>query len=334
MNRKRLYLPLFCLVLLVSCGKPAPVSKSDGLNSSLKELGTESPGKVTEVPRSGEGELNILLFGHSFGIDCTEELPALAARAGISNLHIGRFIKGNCSMEEHYSFFLDDSNDKYAECLPGELTFKSVPKTVREAVSQTRWHYVIFQNSLENEGRYETAQPYLDDLVDFVRTTQAREFSREPVIGWNMFWPISKLLEDGSNSLCAYRLSFYNNSSEVMWTAYMSATQELMEDTGIDFIIPSGTAVMNFRASSLNDEDARELTRDGYHMSYGGGRYLVACVWFEKILAPIYGTSVLGNTYRKPNTPVSVSDTKTATALQKMAIAAVENPFEISVIDP
>lgn len=85
---------------------------------------------------------------------------------------------------------------------------------------------------------------------------------------------------------------------------------------------------------SLNDDDAKELTRDGYHMSYGGGRYLVACVWFEKILAPIYGVTVLGNTYRKSNTPVSVSDTKTATDLQKMAIAAVENPFEISVIEP
>lgn len=276
--------------------------------------------------------INILLFGHSYGVDCTEYLPSIAKKAGMENVYVGRFIKANCSLEEHYQYFLADSTGKYSECLPGRTKYEKVARTVRQAVSETKWDYVIFQNSLENEGRYETAQPYLNDLVSYVRQTQKENFGNEPVIGWNMFWPISRTKEDGSHKLCTYRLSFYGNSSDRMWAAYIAATKKLVKDTGITFVIPSGTAVMNARETSLNDQDAKELTRDGYHMSYGVGRYVAACTFYEKILAPISGKSVLGNPFRVKKKTLSVEDDKTAALLQRCAVKAVENPYKISRI--
>ena len=145
--------------------------------------------------------VNILWFGHSYGVDSTELLPQMASEAGVGNLYVGRFVKGNCSLEEHYDFYLSDKAGRYSECVPGETEFKKVPKTVREAVEGVKWDYVIFQNSLENEGRYETARPYLDSLVSFVLKTQKERYGSEPAVGWNMFWPISRLREDGSNDL-------------------------------------------------------------------------------------------------------------------------------------
>lgn len=269
--------------------------------------------------------VNILIFGHSYGRDCTEYLPALAVEAGINDVRVGRFIKSNCSLEEHYQAFIGDTTNRYSECLPGETVYKDVPLSIKEVVTGIRWDYIIFQNSLENEGRYETAQPYLSKLVEYVCDTQLNRFDNEPVICWNMFWPISRLHEDGSNERSTYRLSFYENSSEKMWESYLAATRELMEDTGIDFIIPSGTAVMLFRESRWNTPEARELTRDGYHMGYGAGRYLVACTLYEKILAPIYGKSVLGNDLRVKGKPLPVEDRRTARFLQKLAVKAVKN---------
>ena len=275
--------------------------------------------------------VNILWFGHSYGVDSSEYLPQIASEAGVQ-VHVGRFIKANCSLEEHYHYFQADTTGKYSECRPGMTKFRKVSKTVKEALKETRWDYVVFQNSLENEGRYETAQPYLDSLVAFVRRTQRKEFGTEPVIGWNMFWPISKLREDGSHKLCTYRLSFYGNSSDRMWAAYIHATKKLVKDTGIKLIIPTGTAVMNARATKLNDTEAKELTRDGYHLSYDKGRYVAACAVYETLLAPASGKSVLGNSWRVQRKGQPEMDDDTALILQKCAVQAVRKPYKVSLV--
>jgi len=274
-------------------------------------------------------EMSILLFGHSFGVDSTEHLPALLDAAGIRTVRIGRFVKANCSLQEHYNFFAADalySNYTYYECAPSSTTWQTRSLTTRQVVSERAWDYVIFQNSLENEGRYETAQPYLNDLVAYVRTRSRELFGREPVICWNMFWPISKLAEDGSNSTLTYRLSFYGNSSTSAWAAYRRATRELMSDTGITNVVPTGTAIMNLRASALNTAAMNEFTRDKYHLSYGAGRYAAACAFFEYFIMPKYGVSVLGNSLRLPSHSQPVTDDNAA-IIQQYAVDAVARPF-------
>jgi len=275
--------------------------------------------------------ISILWFGHSFGVDSSELLPKVASEGGIDSLYVGRFIKANCSLEEHYNYYLADTTGKYSECIPGSTKYVKLPKTVREAVAERKWDFVIFQNSLENEGRYETAQPYLNDLVALVRNVQKEKFGGEPTIGWNMFWPISKLHENGSNKQSTYRMSFYGNSSERMFAAYIYATKKLVKDTGIKLVIPTGTAVMNARGTSLNDIEAKELTRDGYHLSYDLGRYLAACTVYETILAPISGKTVLGNAYRVTRKGKTMTDF-TATILQRCADKAVRSPYKVNSI--
>ena len=276
-------------------------------------------------------EMGILLFGHSFGVDSTEHLPALLNAAGIGTVRLGRFVKANCSLAEHYSFFAADaldSNYTYYECAPGSTTWQTRSLTVKQVVSERAWDYVVFQNSLENEGRYETVQPYLNNLVAYVRSRSRELFAREPVICWNMFWPISKLAEDGSNSTLTYRLSFYGNSSTNMWEAYKRATRELMVDTGIAKVVPTGTAIMNLRASTLNTAAMNEFTRDKYHLSEGAGRYAAACAFFECFIRPKYGVSVLGNSLRLPSLSQPVTDAN-ATIIQQCAVDAVALPFGI-----
>ena len=274
-------------------------------------------------------EMSILLFGHSFGVDSTEHLPALLDAAGIRTVRIGRFMKANCSLQEHYNFFAADALDSnyiYYECAPSSTTWQTRSLTTRQVVSERAWDYVIFQNSLENEGRYETAQPYLNDLVAYVRTRSRELFGREPVICWNMFWPISKLAEDGSNSTLTYRLSFYGNSSTSAWAAYRRATRELMSDTGITNVVPTGTAIMNLRASALNTAAMNEFTRDKYHLSEGAGRYAAACTFFEYFIKPKYGVSVVGNSLRLPSHSQPVTDDNAA-IIQQCAAEAVSHPF-------
>ena len=280
--------------------------------------------------------INILLFGHSFGVDCSEYVPSLAVEAGVENLHFGRFIKANCSLEEHWDYLQCDTTAFYSEAMPGERYFTVKEKTVREALAETEWDYVIFQTSLENEGRYETFQPYLNDLIDYVLKASRAAGHKKPKIGWNMFWPVSILLEDGSNPRATYRLSFYGNSSEKMYEAYRDAAGKVLKKTKVSFVIPSGATVMAARESELNTPQLREFTRDGYHLSEGYGRYMAACTWFEKLLAKETGISVVGNPLRisapvdpERNSVISdpVTDDAVALRLQELAAQTVRSVF-------
>ncbi|WP_369699732.1 DUF4886 domain-containing protein [Prevotella sp. P6B4] len=57
------------------------------------------------------------------------------------------------------------------------------------------------------------------------------------------------------------------------------------------------------RSSSLNNE--YDLTRDGTHCGYGLAEYTVACCYYESLIAPRCGISVVGNSAR-----IDVSDKK------------------------
>lgn len=273
--------------------------------------------------------LDLLLFGHSYGVDCSEHLPKLIDAAGIKTVRIARFIKGNCSLEERYKYFKEDRTNGYSECEPGSVEYVTRPCTFKEAVAARRWDYVIFQTSLENQGKYETYQPYLNEMVAYIRTVSNEKFGSEPVICWNMFWPVSSLLRYAQSPTSNHRMSLYDYDSDNMFEKYMAAAKEMSADTGIENIIPSGTAIMNLRASYLNTPMSKAFTRDGYHLSYGEGRYAAACVFFEYMVTPRYGISVLGNPLRLPDLRPAVTD-KNAEFLQLCAVEAVKNPFVVN----
>jgi hypothetical protein len=83
----------------------------------------------------------------------------------------------------------------------------------------------------------------------------------------------------------------------------------------------------------LNTE--HDLTTDGKHCADGLADYTAACCYFQSLIAPRYGVSVLGNSYRVeveqtgtyPEGAVSVTDGNAPTA-QKAAFLACYNWYE------
>ena len=111
-----------------------------------------------------------------------------------------------------------------------------------------------------------------------------------------------------------------------MFECYVLAAKEISEKTLVKNVIPAGTAIMNLRTSELNTPQMKEFTRDGYHLSKGAGRYAAACTWFEYLLQPVYGISVLGNSLRLPDYGSPVVD-ENARLLQEAAVKAVKRPW-------
>lgn len=78
-----------------------------------------------------------------------------------------------------------------------------------------------------------------------------------------------------------------------------------------------------------------DLTNDGTHCADGLGDYTAACCYFQSLIAPRYGVSVLNNPYRVSITPsgtypesvVSVTD-ENAYIAQKAAFLACYNWYD------
>ena len=116
-----------------------------------------------------------------------------------------------------------------------------------------------------------------------------------------------------------------------MYSSIISAVDKAMQKhkNDLDFYIPSGTAIQNARTTVLANTQTkdkavnRELTRDGYHLNYTLGRYIVACTWFEVLT----GKSPVGMKSRPKGLSKGL-----ATLAQKAAHAAVLSPMAVTPI--
>ena len=83
-----------------------------------------------------------------------------------------------------------------------------------------------------------------------------------------------------------------------------------------------------------------QTTVISHHCCRGVGRYLGSCTWFEAIIKPIYGVSVVGNTLRMTEKMSGESDAPdgrkfnpvddgNAADLQRFAAQAVTSSAEI-----
>jgi hypothetical protein len=123
----------------------------------------------------------------------------------------------------------------------------------------------------------------------------------------------------------------YDRNRDTMYFRIADAVKTMIADTGIDIIIPSATAIRNLRSTSVNNPPL-DLTRDGYHIDLGAGRYTLACTWFQALIAPCLGTTVVGNPFKTDNGNVPVTGDNILLC-QKAAQYACIKRFEPSVID-
>jgi hypothetical protein len=267
--------------------------------------------------------LKILGIGNSFTEDGMQYLPDLLENAGIENVTLGKLVLGGCSLERHYRLYTSgDSAYKYLKSYPDKNVWEKVKErcTFREAVADENWDIIVIQQVSSHSGMYETYQPYLNDLIDAIIVNCS---NAGVCLGWQMTWAYgSKSDHQG--------FANYNRDQMTMYNAIIKAVRTMIADTGIDIIIPSGTAIQNIRTTKVNNSPS-DLTRDGYHIDLGAGRYTLACTWFQALIAPCLGTTIAGNPFRTSNGNVPVSDDNFGLC-QRAAQYACSKRFEITFI--
>ncbi len=251
--------------------------------------------------------VRILAIGNSFSQDAVEQyLYELAAAEGIKTI-IGNLYIGGCTLATHLSNANSDAAAyEYRKIVNGSKSNQGSVK-MSAALAEEPWDYISLQQASDYSGVYSTFEASLPALVNYVKARATNE---------NMWLMLHQTWAYARNSTHS-AFPTYGKDQMTMYNAIVDAYKRAATLSGINIVIPAGTAIQNGRTSYLGDS----FNIDGYHLEVNYGRYTAACTWFEKI----FGKDVTQNTYK----PASVSDYNAEIA-RTAAHYAVQKPNQVT----
>ena len=221
--------------------------------------------------------IKVLAIGNSFSEDAVEQyLYELAAAQGDSLIIGNAYIPG-CSIDRHYDNIKSGKKEyAYRKIVGGERTEERGVELSRIILDEP-WDVITLQQASKSSGVAEsyTNLPLLKRAVKLLATNPQVEFL------WHMTWSYANSYKDE-------RFETYGNDQKKMYADILNAVRNEVPKAIITRIIPSGTAIqlVRYRLGDI-------LNRDGLHLSYTLGRYVVACTWCEVLT----GRIVDGNPY-------------------------------------
>ena len=251
--------------------------------------------------------LRILAIGNSFSWNAVEQnLSAIALADGKCAI-IGNMYIGGCSLERHWKNAQTD-NDDYSYRKINQYDVKTSFKnyTLEKALADEPWDIVTFQQASHFSGFPDTYEPYLGELIEYVR-------ARVPAgtqLWWHQTWAYATTSTHKA-------FPNYDSDQVKMYGMIMAASAKACKDHGLP-VIPCGTTMQNLRGTFVGDN----VTKDGFHLD-PLGCYAASCTWYQAL----FGESVVGNAFR----PQYLKEEEVVAA-QKAAAAAVRKPFKVSKV--
>ena len=269
------------------------------------EPGTDEPG--TDEPQPSDGILRILAIGNSFSQDAVEQYLWNLFDAAGQKVIIGNMYIGGCTLETHYKNSVSDEGKYYYRKVVDGTKTETANTSLSQGLADEPWDIVTFQQASGSSGIASTYEPFLGDLITYVKgkTKSGVKFYFHETWSYAATSDHSEFPKYDRN-----QITMYNAIVDAVKTA-MAAHPELVG------VIPSGTAVQNGRTSWLGDS----FNRDGYHLEVTYGRFTAACTWYETIS----GNDVRENPWHHEN----INDNQSAVA-KAAAHAACLKPYEIT----
>lgn len=239
----------------------------------------------------------ILAIGNSFSEDATHFLHQIAMAAGISTKVVNLYI-GGCSLEQHWSN-IEKKEKAYLYQLNGVHTDRYV--CIDEILSEEPWDFIITQQASHDSGWMDTYEPFLGWMIRYIKDHV----------------PTAKLL---LQETWAYeidsthdRFARYDRRQDIMYQRLRNCYTQKAQQYKLP-LIPCGDVIQELRKLPAFDvlHGGLSLCRDGFHMSFGYGRYALACTWF----AMLFGTE--GNNVLKEYDPPEWSNSELAQADGKL----------------
>lgn len=216
--------------------------------------------------------MNILSIGNSYSMDAQRYLHQIAEADGVELNNYNLYI-GGCSLARHHRNMLSEL-PVYGLGMHGQDV--GFPVSLKQALLNREWDVVTIQQASHCSTDYNTYQPYLHNLVDYIRlcVPQAKIYIQQT---WAYEQDSARL-----NDMMGY------TQQKDMFNDLKKAYDQAAADEKLDGIIPSGAV---FQALLKNGIE--KIHRDTFHASLGLGRYALGLIWY-KVLT---GKDIQGNTF-------------------------------------
>ena len=252
--------------------------------------------------------VRVLCIGNSFTVDAVEDYLSPILRSVGKKVILGYPYKGGTTLEMHMGY-INAKNPIYNyRKIDAEGAYTAQANTTFDVgLKDEAWDYVVIQTDHNYSGVYSHYFPFLTDLMNYVKTNGK---NHDPKFFLYMTWAY-----DASSTYKDFPL--YNNDQMTMYNAIIDCAYRAAEQAGISTVVPAGTAVQNARTTYIG----QNMNRDGYHMNFEYGRYLVGLTYAAVVL----GVDPQTVTYH----PSTISD-NLAQLCRDAVTAALAKPKEIT----
>ena len=201
--------------------------------------------------------VRVLSIGNSFSRDAFSYVPFLMEEmVPAAEVEFGILYIGGCSLERHRRN-LESGEPAY------EFDFYRTGQqhwtlerqvSLQQGVERLPWDIIILQQQSAASRYYETYQPHLDILLDYLRRARPQA---------TFAWLMTQAYGTGYKPLG-------NMSMDEMWARVNAASQRALDETAIQLMIPAGTGIQNARYTPLDRLGAAgHLVNDGFHLQEG-----------------------------------------------------------------
>lgn len=254
--------------------------------------------------------IRLLTIGNSFSEDAVEQNVYELCLGNDLTLVIGNAYRGGQGLASHWNVATNNLAEFEYRKIVGGVKTKTPSMKLKDIVTDEPWDIITFQQVSQDSGLETTYEPYLTNLINYVKGIATNPDMK---LGLHMTWAYAQTSTHSG-------FANYGYDQTRMYEAIVNAVSKAKADhPEITYVVPAGTAIQNARTSILGDN----MTRDGYHLDMGVGRYTAACTWAEILT----GKDIVGNTFR----PTTV-DATAALIAQKAAHYAVITPNSVTTM--
>ncbi|MBR5632336.1 MAG: DUF4886 domain-containing protein, partial [Clostridia bacterium] len=218
--------------------------------------------------------LKLLCIGNSFTVDPCWHLWGICNDAGIENVVVATLFIGNCTFRIHWNNMKYDYHNYgyYKATAEGDMVLqKNV--SAQEALDDEDWDAFIFHQSglraRTNDPTLTTTESTMTELPLIVN--HVREQFPNALMFFQMAWAYQ------ADCTQTEFVKFYGGDQQKNYDSVITTAKDIVPKMNLfDYVIPVGTAAQNMRTSYIGDN----ITRDGYHLNYGFGRYMASLTWY------------------------------------------------------
>ena len=216
--------------------------------------------------------MKVLSIGNSFSVDAHEYLHDLAKMSG-EEIELVNLAIGGCSLQRHVEN-IENNKSSYLYLVNGKGSWDDDKLvSVDKIIKSDTFDVVTLQQVSHFSGKYETYQPYLNSLIDYVKIHQP-----SAKLYFHKTWAYEI---DSTHS----EFPIYDCDQKKMYNSICKVSEMVCKETGLTPIL-AGDVIQALR-TRLKEFDYKNggesLCLDGFHMSHTYGRYAVAMTWLATL---------------------------------------------------